>query len=1015
MSFDLDKFTAEPSVELLNLGKKTDLLNLAKHYKLSEIKSSMRKHEIKNILVQYFVDEEIFNENALSLIVDVQSVSSSKELELKFQIRQLEIQEREKEREREREREREERKEREKEREREREEREKEREREREEREKEREREREEREREEREKEREREREREEREKEREFQLRMREIEMQERANQLKQMIEYNFDITKHIRLVPPFQEKEVDKYFLHFEKVAENLNWPKEHWTLLLQSVLIGKAREIHTQLGVEQSHHYETVKELILKGYELVPEAYRQKFRNCKKDSNQTHVEFARNKEQLFDRWCCSKKIDQNYDQLRQLVLVEEFKRCIQSDVKTFLDEKQVETLEEAARLADDYYLTHKVSFIAKPKPTSSHPQNKFMSGNSSGMPSQSNTPKHNSTSETKSQYPLSRPTCNYCKKPGHLVSECLKLKGEAKLTGLTTLSPRPQSSNKTNTTDIVTKPKSDSTMEIFEPFMLNGFVSLSGDNCPPTPIKILRDTGASQSLILADILPFSEKTSSGTSVLIQGVECGTVNIPLHHVNLSSDLVTGPVVIGIKPSLPFKGVHLLLGNDLAGDKVVVNPLVTDTPNIGQTDDPIEQEIPDLYPSCAVTRAMAKKAILKNSNSDIDLTDTFIGQYFNNEIKKSLDPSLSDIQTDSSMSCHSPPRSIDQGHDTLSKSQLIQEQQTDPEISKLIFRALPEDEISQVPICYYIKNGLFMRKWRPFDVPADDEWAVNHQIVVPKSYRHEILSIAHESPMSGHLGINKTYHKIINHFYWPGLKSDVSKYCKTCHTCQMVGKLNQTIPKAQLQPISAFDEPFSRILIDCVGPLPRTKSGNEYLLTIMCTSTRFPEAIPLRNIKTKSIVKALIKFFTLVGLPKSVQSDQGSNFMSGIFQQVMHELGIKQYRSSAYHPESQGALERFHQTLKNMIRSYCFDAEKDWDEGIHLLLFAVRESVQESLGFSPFELVFGHSVRGPLKLLKEKFLSNDETPLNLLQYVSDFRNRLFRACEVARSNLKTS
>ena len=655
---------------------------------------------------------------------------------------------------------------------------------------------------------------------------------MQERANQPKQKIEYNFDVTKHIRLVPPFQEKEVDKYFLHFEKVAENLNWPKEHWTLLLQSVLIGKAREIYIQLGVEQSHHYETVKKLILKGYELVPEAYRQKFRNCKKDSNQTHVEFARSKEQLFDRWCCSKKIDQNYDKLRQLMLVEEFKRCIQSDVKTFLDEEKVETLEEAAHLADDYYLTHKVSFIAKPKPTSSHPQNKFISGNSSGMPSQSNTPKPNSTSETKSQYPLSRPTCNYCKKPGHLVSECLKLKrklesDEARPTGLTTLRPRPQSSIKTNTTDIVTKPKSDSTMEIFEPFMLNGFVSLSGDNCPPTPTKILRDTGASQSLILADILPFSGKTSSGTSVLIQGVECGTVNIPLHHVNLSSDLVTGPVVIGIKPSLPFKGVHLLLGNDLAGDKVVVNPLVTDTPYIGQTDDPIEQEIPDLYPSCAVTRAMAKKAILENSNSDIDLTDTFIGQYFNNEIKKSLDPSLSDTQTDSSMSCHSPPQSIDQGHDTLSKSQLIQEQQTDPEISKLIFRALPEDEISQVPMCYYIKNGILMRKWQPFDVPVDDEWAVYHQIVVPKSYRHEILSIAHESPMSGHLGINKTYHKIINHFYWPGLKSDVSKYCKTCHTCQMVGKPNQTIPKAQLQPIPAFDEPFSRILIDCVGPLP--------------------------------------------------------------------------------------------------------------------------------------------------------------------------------------------
>ena len=82
--------------------------------------------------------------------------------------------------------------------------------------------------------------------------------------------------------------------------------------------------------------------------------------------------------------------------------------------------------------------------------------------------------------------------------------------------------------------------------------------------------------------------------------------------------------------------------------------------------------------------------------------------------------------------------------------------------------------------------------------------------------------------------------------------------------------------------------------------------------------------------------------MRALVNFFTFVGLPKSVQSDQGSNFMSGVFQQVMHELEIKQYRSLAYHPKSQGALERFHQTLKNRIRSYCFDTENDWDEGMH-------------------------------------------------------------------------
>ena len=75
------------------------------------------------------------------------------------------------------------------------------------------------------------------------------------------------------------------------------------------------------------------------------------------------------------------------------------------------------------------------------------------------------------------------------------------------------------------------------------------------------------------------------------------------------------------------------FKGVHLLLGNDVAGDKVVVYPLVTDTPCMDQSPDPIEQELPDLYPSCAVTRAMAKKAIMTENQSDVDLTDSFIGQ----------------------------------------------------------------------------------------------------------------------------------------------------------------------------------------------------------------------------------------------------------------------------------------------------------------------------------------------------------------------------------------------
>ena len=172
------------------------------------------------------------------------------------------------------------------------------------------------------------------------------------------------FDPGRNIRLVPPFQEKEVDKYFARFEKVADSLNWPKESWVLLLQSVLVGKAQEIYGSLSVEQSSNYEHVKEAILKAYELVPEAYRQKFRNYLKYDSKTHVEFAREKENLFNRWCHSKETGQDFKKLQQMVLLEEFKDKVRPDIRSHLDEQKVEELEKAAIMADDYALTHKMS---------------------------------------------------------------------------------------------------------------------------------------------------------------------------------------------------------------------------------------------------------------------------------------------------------------------------------------------------------------------------------------------------------------------------------------------------------------------------------------------------------------------------------------------------------------------------------------------------------------------------------------------------------------------------
>ena len=111
------------------------------------------------------------------------------------------------------------------------------------------------------------------------------------------------------------------------------------------------------------------------------------------------------------------------------------------------------------------------------------------------------------------------------------------------------------------------------------------------------------------------------------------------------------------------------------------------------------------------------------------------------------------------------------------------------------------------------------------------------------------------------------------------------------------------------------------------------------------------------------------------------MGLPKTIQSNQGSNCISHLFQQVMHELKIKEFKYNAYHPESQVTLERFHDILKNIMKTFCFDSNKDRHNAVRMLLFAVRETFQESLGFSPFELFFGHSMGGPLQILKDKFV----------------------------------
>ena len=288
-------------------------------------------------------------------------------------------------------------------------------------------------------------------------------------------------------------------------------------------------------------------------------------------------------------------------------------------------------------------------------------------------------------------------------------------------------------------------------DPCLDGYKNFRSEGKVSVPYESETVSPVTILRDTGASQSLMLKSVLPKLSDIPSKSCVLVKGFGCETyVSIPLHTITMVSDLVSGDVSIGVVSQLPVDGIDMLLGNHLAGAKVIVEPHMSVEPV--DSNDNLEYMFPSAFPSCVVTRSMTKK-------DDIDLNSTFLA---NDEILTSMSDNVSkhvvvkDIQPSDHL------QSLNKVSDKMSKiDQLRTEQRSDESINKLFDMAVSERESNDVPVCY-VKSDVLMRKWRPVDVPAYDDWHVVNQIVVPKCYGSEIVKIAHEFPTGGHVGVKK-------------------------------------------------------------------------------------------------------------------------------------------------------------------------------------------------------------------------------------------------------------
>ena len=700
-----------------------------------------------------------------------------------------------------------------------------------------------------------------------------------------------------------------------------------------------------------IEETNDYGTFKKAILDAFSITEEGYRQVFRNQGKTSVQTYLEFASEKLRAFKKWLKCAGVS-NFDDLVNLMVLEEFKRKLPLNVMLYIEDRQEKDLLKAASMADTYSLVHK-SIPGKRAEV-------FVKSASGKNPEILDDTAKNVGNSVK---------CNYCKKEGHTIRYCREPKCKASERFHAKFMPqsvRPQ--------DPKCKPISNVSTEVynvFKDFIFDGFVSL-GENKPKTKVKVLRDTGAALSLVYDVTIPNIQENLTGEKVIVRDLT-GMSSIPLTNIHLDCSLVKGEVKVGVSnKEFPVEGVALLLGNDLAGKLVVPNLIVSEPQMSGNISNDVEAS-----PLNVVTRSQGK--------------DTEVKKITENKAKEEL---LCKV---------------------MNRDEIISAQKLDESLANYHEQAVDKSEIVKSP-CFYYEDGLLMRFYRPAKYSHLDTWSEKRQIVVPMSVRSRILELAHDGP-GGHLGLYKTFYKIFDKFYWPNLRKSVKSFVQTCHICQMVGKPNQIIPKAPLQPIVVPQEPFEKIVIDCVGPLPKTKSGNQYLLTLMCATTRYPDAIPLKNISAKNIVKHILRYFTNFGIPKVIQTDRGTNFTSDLFSNVLKELGIKQSLSSAYHPESQGILERWHQTFKSMLKKFCLESSLDWDEGVNYLLFSIREAPQESLGFSPFEMVFGRILRGPLALVTDEWLkpSNHSQTLTVEQYIRNLKETLNKVRKIASENLSNA
>lgn len=207
----------------------------------------------------------------------------------------------------------------------------------------------------------------------------------------------------------------------------------------------------------------------------------------------------------------------------------------------------------------------------------------------------------------------------------------------------------------------------------------------------------------------------------------------------------------------------------------------------------------------------------------------------------------------------------------------------ILREQEENATLEK-IRGLVGKDTDADTKVHFIKKKGMNHRTFRSSNVENGKKLT---QLIVPKKFRTKVLALAHEAPMSGHLGISRTIDRVLAEFYWPGVQSDVRRFCQSCDICQRTTPKGRTT-KVPLGKMPLINEPFKRVAVDLVGPIqPATDRGNRYILTLEDFASRYPEAVVLKGIEAERVAEALVEIFCRLGIPVEMPTDMGSQFTS--------------------------------------------------------------------------------------------------------------------------------